>query len=110
MFQIRNAARMFFFTQPVNLHKGFDRLTVIVQTEMNLDITEETYVLFCNRKKNRVKVLYRDGNNLAIWCKRLSGSLVFKSDEKILMLDQNDFVEFLNNTRSRDRCKWLKKP
>lgn len=101
MFIFQTDAKMFFFSQPINLHKGFDRLTAIVENQLTIEFNSKTYFLFCNRKKDRIKILYLDGDNLAIWCKRISGTLTFKYSDTVIVFDEKCFTEFLNKTRSR---------
>jgi hypothetical protein len=101
MFVFQEDAKMFFYSQPTNLHKGFDRLTAFVQNELAIEFNCKTYFLFCNRKRDRIKVLYLDGNNLAIWCKRISGTLVFKYTDTTIVFEQKSFSEFLNKTCSK---------
>lgn len=96
MFFLSENARMIFYPKPTNLNKGFNSLTAIVQTELSdIEFNSKTYFLFCNRKRDRIKVLYMDGNNLAIWSKRLNGTLMFQYGDKATIFNQNGFDVFL---------------
>lgn len=96
MFLLSENARMIFYPKPTNLNKGFNSLTAIVQTELrDFEFDSKTYFLFCNTKRDRIKVLYLDGSNLAIWSKRLDATLMFKYGEKAIIFDQNSFDDFL---------------
>ena len=101
MLFFKDNAKMIFYTKPVNLHKGFDRLTAIVQNELGLELVPDLYVLFCNRKRDIIKVLYHDGENLAFWCKRIGCTLTFKYEDAVITFDEKGFVDFLNKRCSR---------
>ena len=58
-------------TQPVDFRKGFDGLTGIVTTAMNHSVTDGSLFLFVNRRRDKMKILYWDGDGLAIWYRRL---------------------------------------
>lgn len=103
MFFLQSNAQIHFYCSPVNLHKGFDRLTAIVQNELDVEFNSHTYFLFCNAKKDRVKILYLDGSNLAIWCKRLDGTLTFKYSGETIVFDLKSFLIFLEKITFRRR-------
>ena len=86
---------MLFYNKPVNLHKGFNLLTAIIENEMALELVPDLYVLFCNKKRDIIKVIYHDGENLAFWCKRIGCTLTFKYPGEIIIFDQKGFAEFL---------------
>jgi hypothetical protein len=95
MLFFKDNASIIFYTKPVNLHKGFELLASIAQNELGLRLVPDLYVLFCNRKRDIIKVLYRDGENLACWSKRIGCTLTFKYDEAMITFDQKGFADFL---------------
>jgi hypothetical protein len=106
MLHFKPNASIIFYTKSVNLHKGFELLASIAQNQLGLKLVPDLYVLFCNRKRDIIKVLYRDGENLACWSKRIGCTLTFKYDEPIITFDEKEFAEFLNkrcfrNVRNR---------
>lgn len=99
MFKVSDAAKIFFYSKPVSLIKSIDALTAVVQTEMGMEPDLDTYFLFCNLKKDRFKILYMDGDNLAIWFKRFNGSLKFEYSSQVVTFDKKSFLIFLNEIR-----------
>lgn len=97
----KNNSRVVFRTKPTRLNKGFDQLLAIVHSELRLELDSNTYFLFCNKKKDRVKILYLDGDNLAIWAKRIGCTLVFKYEKDVVVFDQNEFTDFLKRKAKR---------
>ncbi|MHC5539338.1 IS66 family insertion sequence element accessory protein TnpB [Singulisphaera rosea] len=64
--------KVFVYTPPTDLRKGFDGLAGLVTTAFGQDPTSGNLFLFFNRRRDRVKILYWDrGDGLAIWYKRL---------------------------------------
>lgn len=101
MFSVPDNATIIFYSKPINQQKGIDALTSVIQNEMGMDPCIGYYFLFCNAKRDRFKVLYRDGDNLGIWFKRFKGTLKFAYTNQIVIFDKNDFLTFLEKTSSR---------
>jgi hypothetical protein len=108
MFSIQKNAKVVLYSKPVNLIKGPNALAAIVQNELKMEIDLNTYFLFCNFKRDRFKILYLDGTNLAIWFKRLDGTLSFKFSGKTIIYDSNKFVDFISNIRT-NKSRFLSK-
>lgn len=98
MFFVPDDAKIFFYSKPVSQQKGIDALTSVIQNEMNMQPCIGQYFLFCNTKRDRFKILYRDGDNFAIWFRRFEGTLSFRYTNQIIIFDKNNFLEFLKKT------------
>ena len=58
------------------MRKSFRGLSALVYTHLGCP-EDGTYYVFLNRRKSHVKILYWDGDGLAVWYKRLeSGQFV----------------------------------
>ena len=57
---------------PVDMRKGFDGLSGLVERELGRDPLSGDLFLFVNRNLRRAKVLLWDGTGLCIYAKRLS--------------------------------------
>jgi transposase len=66
MLTVSEKASIYFYGAPVDLRKGFEGLAAIA-SEIVPDIAYETYFLFLNRKRNRIKILYWTSSNLFYW-------------------------------------------
>jgi transposase len=66
MFSPSEKASIYFYGQPVDLRNGFEGLAAI-SSEILKDIPQETYFVFLNRKRNRIKILYWTSTNLSFW-------------------------------------------
>lgn len=56
---------------PTDLRKGIDGYSAVVSSHLKLDPFEKNLYLFCNRVKDKMKVLYWDGNGFWLFYKRL---------------------------------------
>ncbi len=56
---------------PVDFRKAVNGLSVIVKQEMGLSPYAEGLYVFCNKSKDRLKILYWDKTGFALWYKRL---------------------------------------
>jgi transposase len=62
---------IFVATTPVNLHLSFDRLASIVRDQLGGDPKADTLVVFHNRRRTHVKLLWHDGVGYCVFYKRL---------------------------------------
>ena len=65
------AARIYLYARDVDMRRSFDGLMAIVQTEFDKDIRQGDFFLFINKRRDRLKILWWDGDGLAIFMKRL---------------------------------------
>ena len=63
--------KIFVATEPVNLHLSFDRLAAIVREQLGDDPKADTVVVFHNRRRTHVKLLWHDGSGYCVLYKRL---------------------------------------
>ena len=74
---------------PVDFRKAINGLMVIVVEAFGHNpTTTGAYYVFCNRLRDKLKVLYWDGNGFALWHKRLEQSRFqfhYRDDEQLEM-------------------------
>lgn len=71
MLSILAETRIFLAIAPTDMRKGFDGLQGVVTTVLEQDPLSGHLFLFINRRRDKLKVLYWDGDGLAIWYRRL---------------------------------------
>jgi transposase len=65
------ATRMYLAAGATDMRKGFDGLFGIARDRLGIDPLSGHLFVFCNGRRNRLKVLYWDGSGLWICSKRL---------------------------------------
>lgn len=63
--------KIFVRTEPTDMRKQINGLSALVQEEMKLDVFGSNIFLFCNKARNRLKILYWDKNGFAMYLKKL---------------------------------------
>jgi transposase len=71
MLTIATQTRIFIALHATDMRKGFDGLCGLVSDTLKQDPLSGALFLFVNRRRDRMKVLYWDGDGLAIWYRRL---------------------------------------
>ena len=71
MIGLTRVVRVFAYGAPIDLRKGFNGLSALVEHEMKHKLLDGDVYLFVGRKPRRAKVLYFDGTGLCLLCKRL---------------------------------------
>lgn len=66
--------RVWAYTSPCDMRKGFDGLYALVQHKLHRDPLSGDVYLFVSRNRKRAKVLLWDGTGLCVYAKRLEGS------------------------------------
>lgn len=57
--------------RPVDFRKAVNGLCVIVEQEMGLSPYDASLYVFCNRSKDKLKILHWDRTGFVLWYKRL---------------------------------------
>lgn len=82
MLSIPGQVKIFLAVEPVDMRQGFDRLAARVSQTLQADPLSGHLFVFRNRRADRVKLLYWDGDGYAIWYKRLeAGTFRFPAAE-----------------------------
>jgi transposase len=55
----------------MDMRKSINGLAAIVEQEMSLDPFAETLFVFCNRARDKIKILCWEKNGFILWYKRL---------------------------------------
>ena len=63
--------QIFLYDKTVDIRKSFEGLSTIIEAEFPGKLLTGSLFLFLNRQRNLIKILYWDGDGLAIWYKRL---------------------------------------
>ncbi len=71
MLGLDRPAKVFLFGKPCDMRKGFNGLFGLVRQDMGLDPISGHLYVFINGGRNLIKVLYWDGDGLAVFYKRL---------------------------------------
>lgn len=59
------------YHDPVDMRKSIDGLAAIVELELQLSPFAPALFVFCNRRRDKVKLLYWERNGFVLWYKRL---------------------------------------
>jgi transposase len=97
-----NNVRIYIKPGETSFTKYINGLAEIVQNEMKLDAFSGSLFLFCNKARNRLRILYWDRNGFCLWMKRLendkfpwpkdeSGIKELSKHELSMLLDGIDF-------------------
>jgi len=71
MLSISPAVRIFVRALPTDMRKSFDGLTGLIRGTFGSDPTDGSLFLFINKRRDRIKALWWDGDGYVLWYKRL---------------------------------------
>lgn len=74
MIDFSNIENVYLSVGPTDLRKSIDGYAAIVAGEFHLDPFSNSLFIFCNRQKNKIKMIYWDGNGFWLLFKRLEKS------------------------------------
>jgi len=73
--------RIWLHTEPTDMRKSYDGLSVLVKQKLKEDPLSGHLFVFINRKQTQMKILYFDRSGYCIWSKRLEqGQFHYRKD------------------------------
>lgn len=90
------------YTEPVDMRKGFDGLTAVVEQKLSRNLLSGELFLFVSRNLIRAKVLYWDGTGLCVFAKRLEQgrfARLWSESESTVQLTMNELQLFLEGSK-----------
>ena len=99
MLSISNFKHIYLHRDNVDFRKSINGLSVIVEQEMKLSPYENALFIFCNRRADKLKVLYWDKTGFCLWYKRLEKDKFKwpkKHDDDIIHLSQQQIQWLLS--------------
>jgi transposase len=110
MFMISPKARIYVAAEPIDMRKSFDTLAALVRERIQENPLCGHLFVFCNRDRNRLKVLVWDGSGLWVLAKRLeSGTFAWpqvKAGERRVELTPSAFAALLSGLDTRRNVVW----
>ncbi len=73
MLTLTPSTKVFLVTGPTDMRKHFDSLGAIVSGTLKKDPASGHVFVFCNRRRNRLNILFWDGSGFWVCAKRLEG-------------------------------------
>ena len=66
-----NDIQVYLYAEPVDMRKAIDGLSALVEREMALSPSMDALFVFCNRGRDKIKLLCWERNGFIVWYKRL---------------------------------------
>ena len=81
-----------------DMRKSINGLSMLVEDELDMNPFSGSLFVFCNRRRNMIKVLYRDRNGFCIWMKRLEKHSFQwpESFEEVMEIDRRQLTWLLD--------------
>lgn len=71
MLRPQDAASVYLYLEPVDMRKSIDGLSLLVEQELSLSPMQPAVFVFCNRGRDKIKLLLWERNGFIVWYKRL---------------------------------------
>jgi transposase len=111
MLSVTSATRVLVATTPVDLRGSFNRLYCLVVEQLKADPLSGHLFVFTNGRRNRIKVLYWDGDGLWVCAKRLEqGRFTWPvSENGHVDLRGEEFSALIHGLEVRSKKNWYRR-
>ena len=111
MFLDITGLRIYLRLGATDMRKAINTLSILVQDGMKLDPFNDGLYVFCNRRRDIMKVLYWDKNGFCLWQKRLEKDRFRwpESEQEVLEIDSSRLgwlLSGLDITRAHEKLHY----
>ena len=71
MIRPSRTTQAYLYTGVVDMRKSIDGLAALVENDLELDPMQGVIFVFCNRGRDKIKILHWENNGFVLWYKRL---------------------------------------
>lgn len=71
MIRPNKATNAYLYSGVVDMRKSIDGLAALVENNLELNPMQDAMFVFCNRNRDKIKILYWERNGFVLWYKRL---------------------------------------
>lgn len=110
MLSFPSSLRIYVAIEPCDMRKSFNGLYALAEETLKEDPRSGSLFVFCNKRRNRLKILYFDGTGLWVLAKRLeqgtfSWPTSSESGQVKLKLAPEAFAMLTDGIDLRDGCR-----
>lgn len=88
--------KIFFSAAPCDMRKQMDGLAALVQQSMQREPRNGDMYIFCNRRRDMVKVLFYDQQGFCLLAKRMDkGTFTFTVSDGVVQMGTHEFSRFM---------------
>ena len=113
MLSFSPATKIYLASGVTDMRKSFNGLSAIVLNEIEKDLLSGHLFVFCNRARNRLKILLWDGSGLWVFAKRLEkGTFAWpKGEDKVIEMTFEEMALLLSGLEVAfsKRRKWYRR-
>lgn len=105
MLNLPPSVKVFVATEVTDMRKSIDALSVEVKSVLQRDPFSGHLFVFCNKRGDKIKILYWDRNGFCLWYKRLERGVfrLPKVQAKVFMIAPNELNLLLEGIDLTDR-------
>lgn len=110
MLSFTGSLKIYLAVEPCDMRKSFNGLYALAEETLQADPKNGALFVFCNRRRNRLKILYYDGTGLWVMAKRLEeGTFSWpkpsESGQRRLKLAPEALAMLTDGIDLRDGCR-----
>jgi transposase len=105
MLNLPPSVKVYVATDITDMRRSIDSLSVLVQEILKKDVFSGHLFVFCNKRGDKIKILYWDRNGFCLWYKRLERGVfrLPKIQDKVFMLAPNELNLLLEGIDLTDK-------
>lgn len=105
MLSLPPSVKVFIASEAADMRKSIDALSMLVKDVLSQDPFSGHMFVFCNKRGDKIKILYWDRNGFCLWYKRLERGIfrLPKVQSKVFVIAPNELNLLLEGIDLTDR-------